>query len=150
MHRIGKLFRIDFASGLPLPRVVVGFESEKKRFEARSHHQPRDLRRDEACVQRVRRVKRDAKILPQYRIEKWKKDTVGCVQQRVIVKRDVARTDALEIPNLFDAGVKGTSHEAGIHDWNRAIRAAERTTLRDLDDADLGIDALPQRKTIGD
>jgi hypothetical protein len=95
MYGVDKLFRIHFASGLPLPRVVIGFESKKKRFKSGTHHQPRNLRRNETRVQRIGRVKRQTQIVPQHGIEKWKEDAVGFVQQRVVVKRDVTRTDAL-------------------------------------------------------
>src|SRR5262245_14734670 len=149
MHCVGKLVGIDLASSLPLPRVVVRFESKKKRFESRSHHQPRDFRGDEACVQRVGSVKRYAKIPPQYRIEKGQKDTLGSVQQRIVVKGDVTCTQTVQITHFFHTGIKRTSCETGIHDRHRTVRAAKWAALGDLDDADLSIDALPQRETVG-
>ena len=90
-------------------------------------------------------MKRQPKIVLQNRFKKWNQNAACLEQQRVIIERDMARAQTCQVADFFQANIQRARGEIRIYDRNRAIRAAERTTFRYLQNANLSIDTFPER-----
>src|SRR5262245_51321896 len=88
-------------------------------------------------------------MLPQDRFKKWKKNAVRFEQQRVIVERDVARSQTSQVPEFFHTDIQRSCGEIWIYEWHGAVGASEGTTFRYLENAHFSISAFPEGKSLG-